>query len=232
MRFGSDQFYVKTAEEFERAFGHAAPDALANTLAIAERCNVKIELGVNKIPEVALPPGSPRTGSCGRWRPRDSSGGWRNGQTGRGTAAGAGRGVPTAAWRTSSPSREDRIRQLLLIVADFIGWRRTNGSRWAGPRQRGREPGRVLRTDHRGGPDPVQAPLRRFLNPERVSNPRLDCDFCKNRREEVIATYSERTGPRTSPSSSRSGPGSPGAPSATSGGSLRCRTPRSTGSPR
>ena len=57
MRFGSDQFYVKTAEEFERAFGHAAPDALANTLAIAERCNVEIELGVNKIPEIDLPPG-------------------------------------------------------------------------------------------------------------------------------------------------------------------------------
>jgi DNA polymerase-3 subunit alpha len=57
MRFGTDQFFVKTAEEFERAFGACAPEALSNTLLIAERCDVKIELGKPRIPEFQLLPG-------------------------------------------------------------------------------------------------------------------------------------------------------------------------------
>ncbi|HEY6097199.1 MAG TPA: DNA polymerase III subunit alpha, partial [Candidatus Deferrimicrobium sp.] len=57
MRFESDQFYVKSAEEFERAFGHAAPEAIRNTLAIAERCRVGLDLGVNRIPEFRVPDG-------------------------------------------------------------------------------------------------------------------------------------------------------------------------------
>lgn len=57
MRFGTDQFYLKPASEFERAFGHVAPDALTNTLAIAERCNVKLTLGKNYIPDFKTPNG-------------------------------------------------------------------------------------------------------------------------------------------------------------------------------
>src|SRR4030065_879091 len=57
MRFETDQFYVKAPEEFERAFGHVAPDALTNTLAIAERCLVTLHLGRNKIPEFQVPEG-------------------------------------------------------------------------------------------------------------------------------------------------------------------------------
>ena len=101
----SDQFYVKTAEEFERAFGHAAPDALANTLAIAERCNVKIELGVNKLPEIAAAP----RGDRGREAAGDGDGGARaaaRGAVGAGRGAAAGRSWRStgAASRTSSPS--------------------------------------------------------------------------------------------------------------------------------
>src|SRR5512145_1522178 len=57
MRFETDQFYVKSAEEFERAFGHVAPEAIRNTLAIAERCAVGLDLGANKIPEFRVPDG-------------------------------------------------------------------------------------------------------------------------------------------------------------------------------
>src|SRR4030067_1656653 len=57
MRFETDQFYVKAPEECERAFGHVAPDALTNTLAIAERCLVTLDLGRNKIPEFQVPEG-------------------------------------------------------------------------------------------------------------------------------------------------------------------------------
>jgi len=123
MRFGSDQFYVKTAEEFERAFGHAAPDALANTLAIAERCNVKIELGVNKIPEIALPSG---VTADGKLREMATAGLERRLEE-RAKREGE---LPQAlveeyrrrlAYELSVIERTG-FASYFLIVADFIGW--------------------------------------------------------------------------------------------------------------
>ena len=123
MRFGSDQFYVKTAEEFERAFGHAAPDALANTLAIAERCNVKIELRGEQDPR-----GSP----CPR--------GHRGREAREMATAGLERRLEVALKREGELPQalvEEYRRRLayelsviektgfasyFLIVADFIGW--------------------------------------------------------------------------------------------------------------
>jgi len=58
-----------------------------------------------------------------------------------------------------------------LIVADFIAGRRTNGSRWAGPRQRGREPGRYCVRITEVDPIRYKLLFERFLNPERVSIP-------------------------------------------------------------
>ncbi len=174
MRFGSDQFYVKTAEEFERAFGHAAPDALANTLAIAERCNVKIELGVNKIPEIALPPG---VTADGKLREMATAGLERRleerCEAGGGAAAGARRGVRRRLDVRALRHREDRVRQLLpdrRRLHRLGEGRKDPGG--AGPRQRGGEPGRVLRPDHRGRSDPVQAPLRAVPEPGAGEPPR------------------------------------------------------------
>jgi len=184
MRFGSDQFYVKTAEEFGRAFGHAAPDALANTLAIAERCNVKIELGVNKLPEIALPPG---VTADGRLREMATAGLERRLEE-RTQREG---GLPQAlveeyrhrlAYELSVIEKTG-FASYFLIVADFIGWAKDEKIPvWPG---RGSAAGSLVAFCVRiTEVDPIRYKLlfERFLNPERVSLPDIDCDFCKNRR--------------------------------------------------
>jgi DNA polymerase-3 subunit alpha len=196
MRFESDQFYVKGAEEFERAFGHVAPDALENTLAIAERCRVRIELGVNKLPEFALPHGV-------------TSEGYLREQSEKGLA----RRLAERTRREGPLSRElaETYRSRLayelsviektgfsgyfLIVADFIGYAKDRGIP-VGP-GRGSAAGslvayalRITEVD----PIPYKLLFERFLNPERVSLPDIDCDFCKDRRDEVIAYVQEKYG--------------------------------------
>jgi len=196
MRFGSDQFYVKTAEEFDRAFGRSAPDALANTLEIAERCNVKIELGVNKLPEIALPPGVTADGKL-----REMA------------TAGLERRLEERSKRDGEPPRalvEEYRRRLayelsviektgfasyFLIVADFIGWAKDERIP-VGP-GRGSAAGSLVAFCVRiTEVDPIRYKLlfERFLNPERLSLPDIDCDFCKNRREEVIAYVQRKYG--------------------------------------
>ncbi len=196
MRFGSDQFYVKTAEEFDRAFGHVAPDAISNTLAIAERCDVKIELGVNKLPEIALPPGVTPDGRLGEM-----------------ASAGLDRRLAERSKREGGVPQDlvDEYRRRLayelsviantgyagyfLIVADFIGWAK-DAKIPVGP-GRGSAAGSLVAYCIRiTEVDPIRYKLffERFLNPERVSLPDIDCDFCKNRREEVIAYVQRKYG--------------------------------------
>jgi len=145
---------VKTAEEFERAFGHAAPDALANTLRSRSGATRRSSSG-EQIPEIALPPGSPPTEAAEMATAGSSAARERARR----------KGLPQALAEEyrrrlayDSPSSRRRVRQLLLIVADFIA-AKDNGFRWAGPRQAA---GAWSRTgpDHRGGSDPVQAPFR------------------------------------------------------------------------
>jgi DNA polymerase-3 subunit alpha len=196
MRFGSDQFYVKSYDEFERAFGSVAPDSLTNTLAIAERCRVKIELGKNKIPEFALPPGETPNG---RLR-KDATGG-------------LGERLEEHRIREGDipANLEEEYRRRLeyelsvidktgfssyfLIVADFINFAKRQGIP-VGP-GRGSAAGslvafclRITEVD----PIPYKLLFERFLNPERISLPDIDCDFCKERRDEVISYVQEKYG--------------------------------------
>jgi DNA polymerase-3 subunit alpha len=196
MRFGSDQFYVKTYEDFERAFGSVAPDALTNTLAIAERCRVKIELGVNKIPEFALPPGET---SDGRLR-NDATGGLRERLEERRIREG---GLPANVEEEYRHRLEFELSVIektgfsgyFLIVADFINFAKRQGIP-VGP-GRGSAAGslvayclRITEVD----PIPYKLLFERFLNPERISLPDIDCDFCKDRRDEVISYVQEKYG--------------------------------------
>ena len=196
MRFGSDQFYVKSAEEFERAFGHAAPDALANTLAIAERCNVKIELGVNKLPEIALPPG---VTADAKLREMATTGLERRLEE-RSQREGALPQALVEEYRRRlayelSVIEKTGFASYFLIVADFIGWAKDEKIP-VGP-GRGSAAGSLVAYCVRiTEVDSIRYKLlfERFLNPERVSLPDIDCDFCKNRREEVIAYVQRKYG--------------------------------------
>ncbi|GAB4230650.1 MAG: DNA polymerase III subunit alpha [Deltaproteobacteria bacterium] len=196
MRFESNQFYVKTRDEFERAFGHVAPDAISNTLAIAERCDVRIELGVNHLPEIELPPGVTPDG-----RLRDlASAGLERRIAERRTRDGE---IPAALLEEYRRRLEYELSVIektgfagyFLIVADFIGWAKNAGIP-VGP-GRGSAAGSLVAFCIRiTEVDPIRYKLlfERFLNPERVSLPDIDCDFCKNRREEVIEYVQRKYG--------------------------------------
>ncbi|MGE5188627.1 MAG: DNA polymerase III subunit alpha [Gemmatimonadota bacterium] len=196
MRFGSDEFYVKPAEEFERAFGHVAPEAIRNTLAIAERCRVGLDLGINKIPEFRVPDGLTseqylrRLGVEGLERRFDE-------MRARGAKLS---GAAEAAYRKRldyelSVIEKTGFSGYFLIVWDFIKFAKDR-SIPVGP-GRGSAAGslvayalRITEVD----PIPYDLLFERFLNPERISLPDIDCDFCKDRRDEVIRYVEERYG--------------------------------------
>jgi DNA polymerase-3 subunit alpha len=196
MRFATDQFYFKTAEEMAQVF-RELPDALSRTVEIAARCKVKIEAVKNPFPEFHVPQGYTlesffervvREGFAGRV-PRIE----------RLAAAGRLR-HPLAEYEQRLAYEIEVIKKMrfagyFLIVWDFIRYARAQGVP-VGP-GRGSAAGSLVSyslgiTDV----DPLQYDLlfERFLNPERVSLPDIDIDFCMRRRGEVIEYVTETYG--------------------------------------
>jgi len=177
MRMGTDQLYFKSPDEMKARFGEY-PEALANTLAIAERCNLQLDFGRPLLPEFPLPPGV----ESAERHLRDLVAG----------AVGERFGEITEAIRQRLGYELDVICRMgfasyFLIVRDFIAYARSRGI-GVGP-GRGSVAGSlvayVLRiTDI----DPLAHGLifERFLNPERVTMPDIDIDFDDLRRSEVI----------------------------------------------
>jgi DNA polymerase III subunit alpha len=195
LRFQTDQFYFKSPEEMARAFADV-PEALANTIVIAEQCNLEMDLGHFHFPRFPLPPGESL-----EERLEDS----------------ALRGFQDRMEeiRQSDPewseAKADKYRERLtreieviqgmgfsgyfLIVADFIGHARQQGIA-VGP-GRGSAAGSLVAYSLRiTDIDPIRYNLlfERFLNPERRSMPDIDIDFCKLRRDEVIRYVGQRYG--------------------------------------
>jgi len=176
LRFGTDQFYLRSAEEMAGLFGHC-PEALANTLRIAERCNVELDFNTLHLPRYPVPEGLDADGYLEML--------CRRGLADR--------------YPQVTPEIEQRLRYELdvikkmgysgyfLIVWDFIRYAREHGVP-VGP-GRGSAAGSlvayVLRITN---VDPLRYGLlfERFLNPERVSMPDIDIDFCYEKRQQVI----------------------------------------------
>ena len=188
MKFATDQFYFKTAEEMAQLF-RELPDAITRTVAIAERCNVKIQRVSNPFPEFKVPEGH-TTDSYFEKVVREGFAA-RVPQLERLAAQNQLR-HPLAAYeqRLSDEIRmiqKMRFAGYFLIVWDFIHYARSQGVP-VGP-GRGSAAGSLASyalqiTDV----DPLQYDLlfERFLNPERISMPDIDIDFCMRRRSEVI----------------------------------------------
>src|SRR5215472_12072387 len=188
MKFATDQFYFKTAEEMAQVF-RELPDAITRTVAIAERCNVKIQRVSNPFPEFKVPEGH-TTDSYFEKVVREGFAA-RVPQLERLAAQNQLR-HPLAAYeqRLSDEIRmiqKMRFAGYFLIVWDFIHYARSQGVP-VGP-GRGSAAGSLASyalqiTDV----DPLQYDLlfERFLNPERISMPDIDIDFCMRRRSEVI----------------------------------------------
>ncbi|MGL5345932.1 MAG: DNA polymerase III subunit alpha [Peptostreptococcaceae bacterium] len=176
MRFGSDEFYLKSREEMEELFPYA-PEAIDNTVKIAEQCNIEFDFNTIHLPQYDVPkeytPDTYLRELC----------------------------FKGLEERYENPSQDiiDRLNyeldviermgyvEYFLITWDFINFSKENNI-MVGP-GRGSAAGSIVAytlkiTDI----DPIKYSLlfERFLNPERVSMPDIDIDFCYERREEVI----------------------------------------------
>ena len=176
MRYEGGQYYVKSPEEMERLFPYA-PEALENTHKIAQRCHVEIEFGVTKLPKFDVP-------ECyTSWE-------YLNELCFRGLAE---RYQPVTEELKERLNYElSTIRNMgyvdyFLIVWDFIKYARDHDI-MVGPGRGSAAGSLVAYTLGITQLDPIRYDLlfERFLNPERVSMPDIDVDFCFERRQEVI----------------------------------------------
>ena len=185
LEFETDEFYLKSTEEMHDLFS-IAPDACENTVKIAEMCNFDFEFGVTKLPYFEAPDGMDnqvyfeklcREGLVRRYGD-----------------------VVTDEMRERLEYEIDVIRRMgytnyYLIVFDFINYAKQQGIP-VGP---GRGSGAGSLAAYCVGItniDPIRYNLlfERFLNPERVSMPDFDVDFCYERRQEVIDYVNEKYG--------------------------------------
>ena len=190
--FGTDQLYVKGYDEMLAAFPDA-PQAVAETVALAERCDLNLRFGDNKFPVFQVP--------RGRTLEEVFAEDARRGLDERFAAAKAtGRPLNENPYRERLESEILMIGQMnfagyFLIVADFINWAKEQGIP-VGP-GRGSAAGSLVSYAMRItdiDPIPYNLLFERFLNPERVSMPDIDVDFCYERREEVIRYVREKYG--------------------------------------
>jgi DNA polymerase-3 subunit alpha len=188
MKFGSDQFYFKSAEEMLQVF-RAVPEAVQRTLEIAERCHLTLPREEHPFPHFAVPDGFTLESYFEKMA--------REGFEERRArlSAQAQHGLlrhPLAAYERRLEEEIRMIQQMrfagyFLIVWDFIRYAREQGIP-VGP-GRGSAAGSLVSYALRiTDIDPLQYGLlfERFLNPERVSLPDIDIDFCMRRRSEVI----------------------------------------------
>jgi DNA polymerase III subunit alpha len=197
MRFDSDQFFVKSAEEMGRLFPDS-PGVVERTMEIAERCNFKLHAVDNPFPEFVVPPGhtvdSYFEQVCREGLKKRLETAVRQLEL---------RGVQrsTAAEYESRLNYEiGIIKQMsysgyFLIVWDFIKYARDHGIP-VGPGRGSATGSLVAYAMEITNIDPMQNVLlfERFLNPERVTMPDIDVDFCQNRRGEVIEYVTRKYG--------------------------------------
>ena len=184
-KFDADSFYLWSAEEM-RTKWRDFPDACDNTLLIAERCNATFTEGANLMPRFPVPEG-------------ESEESWFVKEVERGLHRRYPAGIPDEV-RKQAEYEVGVICQMgfpgyFLVVADFIGWAKSQGIR-VGP-GRGSAAGSLAAyavgiTDL--DPLPHGLIFERFLNPERVSMPDVDVDFDERRRGEVIRYVTEKYG--------------------------------------
>ncbi len=176
MRYEGGQYYVKSPEQMAELFPYA-PEALENTYKIAQRCHVEIEFGVTKLPQFDVP--APYTA----WE-------YLNKLCDEGLKRLYGSDAETHRERLDyelSVIQKMGYVDYFLIVWDFIRYAREHGIS-VGP-GRGSAAGSIVSyTLGITQLDPIRYNLlfERFLNPERVSMPDIDIDFCFERRQEVI----------------------------------------------
>ena len=190
--FETEEFYYKSTSEMEKLFGDV-PEALANTVRIADACDFEFMFGNLYLPKIAVSNGKTPFEQLRTF-----------------TFAGLDKKIEGDYIRLDTHQKEDYIARAeyelsviesmgftdyILIVRDYVTYAKTHGIA-VGP---GRGSGAGSLVNYLIGitdVDPLRFDLlfERFLNPERVSMPDIDVDFCYERRDEVLRYVSERYG--------------------------------------
>lgn len=188
MKYEGGQFYVKSPEEMEEVF-HYIPEAIHNTEEIARRCNVEIEFGKYHLPQYPVPEGYTSLSYLNKL----CEDGFKKRYEGVDADT-------EASLRERLKYETDTISSMgfvdyFLIVWDYINFAKENHIA-VGP-GRGSAAGSIVAYCLGiTGVDPIRYNLlfERFLNPERVTMPDIDVDFCVLRRQEVIDYVTEKYG--------------------------------------
>lgn len=188
----TEEQYIKSSEEMQILFADI-PSSLVNTVEIAKRCNVELSLGASVLPNFPVPEGMTE----GQYLAREAQEGWRQRMK-----------AMTINLSTQQRNEYDQRLQIelsvindmgfpgyFLIVADFIQWAKKNNIP-VGP---GRGSGAGSLVAYALGitdvdPLPYELLFERFLNPERVSMPDFDIDFCMDGRDRVIEYVAQKYG--------------------------------------
>ena len=183
MKMDSDQMYLKSGTEMETLFSHV-PEALENTQKIAERCHVELDFETQHLPQFPLPEGETNVGLLRR-----------QAEEGFARRYGENPEVQKQLQFELNVIEQMGYVDYFLVVWDYIRFAKEQGIA-VGP-GRGSAAGSVVAyclgiTDV----DPIKYNLffERFLNPERITMPDIDVDFCYERRQEVIDYVIEKYG--------------------------------------
>ena len=203
-KLGSNQFYFKNPQQM-RALFEDVPEACDRTLEIADRCNIKFKLKDERGKPIYHLPSFPTVdGRSIKDEIADLAA--KGLQVRREEASARGEPVSEELWQ----KYQDRLQFELgvidrmgfsgyfLIVADFINWAKTHDIP-VGP-GRGSGAGSIVAYSLRItdlDPMPYSLLFERFLNPERISMPDFDIDFCQDRRQEVIQYVTQKYGEKS-----------------------------------
>ena len=188
-RYDTDSLFFRSSEEMFELF-RDYPEAIENAISIGQRCNVELELGKPRVPDFIVPDGYDQDTYFEKM-----------------VLEGFGRRIAAAPYEIDEKLYTDRLNfeisvikrmkfpGYFLIVADFINYAKQNGIP-VGP---GRGSGAGSLVAYSLGitdldPIPYGLLFERFLNPDRISMPDFDVDFCMNRRGEVIRYVTEKYG--------------------------------------
>ena len=193
MRFATDQFYVRSPEEMQALFADC-PEAIDNTIKIAEQCNLSLEFGSFYLPRFEV---SAEETLDERLRAEA-----HRGLAARMPSILQGRSDPAVAAAYEKRLREElaMIQSMgfagyFLIVADFVNYAKSRGIP-VGPGRGSAAGSLVAYAIGITNIDPIHYGLffERFLNPDRKSMPDIDIDFCPEGRSEIIQYVTEKYG--------------------------------------
>lgn len=180
----SPDFYIKSPEEMTGLFVQT-PEAIENSVKIAERCNVEIQLGKWIMPQFDVPQGM----TAAQYMTNEVEKGLKE------RYKNVTSDIKERADYELSIILKKGYETYILIVADFVNWAKSNGIT-VGP-GRGSNAGSIVSYALKiSDVDPLffKLPFERFLNPMRPSPPDIDLDFADNRRDEVIAYVTNKYG--------------------------------------